>query len=92
MKILTTLFMMLALIGCNGNTAMPANEEDNGDTIIEYTLDEDIGEMLLVGFRGIALDSTNHIWRDLTHFHVGSVILFDYDAPSGKRGRNITGV
>jgi beta-N-acetylhexosaminidase len=92
MKILTSLLMMLALIGCNGNTAMPANEEDNSDTIIEYTLDEDIGEMLLVGFRGVALDSTNHIWRDLKHYHVGSVILFDYDAPSGKRGRNITGV
>lgn len=92
MKILTTLLMMLALIGCNGNTAMPANEEDNSNTIIEYTLEEDIGEMLLVGFRGVAVDSTDHIWRDLTHFHVGSVILFDHDAPSGKRGRNITGV
>lgn len=92
MKILTTLLMILALIGCNGNPAMPVNEEDNSDTIIEYMLDEDIGEMLLVGFRGVALDSTDHIWRDLTHFHVGSVILFDYDATSGKRGRNITGV
>ncbi len=92
MKILTTLLMILALIGCNGNPAMPVNEEDNRDTIIEYMLDEDIGEMLLVGFRGVALDSTDHIWRDLTHFHVGSVILFDYDAASGKRGRNITGV
>jgi beta-N-acetylhexosaminidase len=45
--------------------------------------------MLLVGFRGISLDSTEHIWRDLTHFHVGSVILFDYDAQTGQRGRNI---
>ncbi len=92
MKTLSTLFMILALIGCHNNIAMPTNGEDNGDTITEYTLDEDIGEMLLVGFRGVALDSTDHIWRDLTHFHVGSVILFDYDAASGKRGRNITGV
>ena len=56
----------------------------------ERSLDADIGEMLMVGFRGIAVDSTDHIWRDLTHFRVGSVILFDYDAAMGRRGRNIT--
>lgn len=90
MKILTTLALMLTLAACTTHTATPIN--DNDDTIVEYTLDDDIGEMLLVGFRGTAVDSTDHIWRDLTHFRVGSVILFDYDAPSGKRGRNINGV
>ena len=90
MKILTTLVMMLALAACSGNVASQANI--GTDTIYENTLNEDIGEMLLVGFRGIAVDSTSHIWRDITHFHVGSVILFDYDAPTGRRGRNITGV
>ena len=90
MKILTTLAMMLAMVACAGRTATPVNEPT--DAIVEYTLDDDIGEMLLVGFRGTEVDSTKHIWRDLTHFRVGSVILFDYDAPSGRRGRNITGV
>ena len=47
--------------------------------------------MLLVGFRGTAIDSTNHIWRDIRDYYVGSVILFDYDAPTGTRGRNIKG-
>ena len=55
----------------------------------EYTLDEAIGQMLLVGFRGTAVDSTDHIYRDLRDYHVGSVILFDYDVPTGTRGRNI---
>lgn len=45
--------------------------------------------MLLVGFRGTEIDSANHIWRDIRDYHVGSVILFDYDAPTGTRGRNI---
>lgn len=54
-------------------------------------LEKNIGEMLMVGFRGTAIDSTHHVWRDLTVYHVGSVILFDYDMPSHKRGRNITG-
>lgn len=90
MKILTTLLMLLTLSACNARTATPVEEEKV--TVKEYTLDDDIGEMLLVGFRGVALDSTNHIWRDLTHFRVGSVILFDYDAPTGRRGRNIASV
>lgn len=55
----------------------------------QITLDEAIGEMLLVGFRGTEIDSTHHIWRNIHDYHVGSVILFDYDAPSGTRGRNI---
>ncbi|MBQ9418006.1 MAG: glycoside hydrolase family 3 protein [Bacteroidales bacterium] len=64
-------------VGCQGQQAGVA--------------DEDIGEMLLVGFRGTTIDSTHHIWRDIVDYHVGSVILFDYDVPSGRRGRNITG-
>lgn len=47
--------------------------------------------MLLVGFRGTSVSDTSHIARDISRYHVGSVILFDYDAPSGRRGRNITG-
>ncbi len=90
MKILTTLFMILALTACTETTATPA--PDSTDTIVESTLDDDIGEMLLVGFRGTTVDSTDHIWRDLTHFRVGSVILFDYDVAKGSRGRNITSV
>ena len=57
----------------------------------EYTLEENIGAMLLVGFRGTEVDSTKNpeIICALRDYHVGSVILFDYDAPTGKRGRNI---
>jgi len=55
----------------------------------QITLEEAIGEMLLVGFRGTEIDSTNHIRSDIKKYHVGSVILFDYDAPTGTRGRNI---
>lgn len=90
MKILTTLAMILSLAACIGNTTTPVKGQT--EATAEYTLDDDIGEMLLVGFRGTAVDSTDHIWRDITHFKVGSVILFDYDAASGRRGRNITGV
>lgn len=84
--------MMLAMVACaqNGEQRAKDGEASHTHPTAQYTLDDDIGEMLLVGFRGIAVDSTDHIWRDLTHFRVGSVILFDYDAATGRRGRNIT--
>ncbi len=50
----------------------------------------DIGEMLLVGFRGTTLEPQNHIVRDIEEYHIGGVILFEYDAPSGSRPRNVT--
>lgn len=87
-RLLIALIVMVGFATSCGNAA--SSSSSDGDAATVYTLDDDIGEMLLVGFRGIALDSTDHIWRDLTHFRVGSVILFDYDAQTGKRGRNIT--
>lgn len=90
---LTVIALMLALLGCQQNNQNTQNIQNNQNSQNaqedSISLDDDIGEMLLVGFRGTTIDSTNHIWRDLTHFRVGSVILFDYDAASGRRGRNI---
>ncbi len=87
MKTTFIIFTILALLGCGnqGNKNIPSTPSPQK----QYTLDEDIGTMLLVGFRGTTIDSTHHIWRDIHDFHVGSVILFDYDAPTGTRGRNI---
>ncbi|MDR1416890.1 MAG: hypothetical protein LBJ57_05680, partial [Prevotellaceae bacterium] len=49
-----------------------------------------IAQLLIVGFRGTELTSANHIYSDIKNLHVGGVILFDYDAVSKTRGRNIT--
>lgn len=53
------------------------------------SLDEKVGQMLLAGFRGTALTDTNHIVRDIKKYHLGGVILFDYDVPSKSSERNI---
>lgn len=55
----------------------------------QASLDEKIGQMLLVGFRGTTLSDTNHIKRDLTKYHLGGIILFDYDVPTKSSKRNI---
>ncbi|MDR1023862.1 MAG: hypothetical protein LBL94_11435 [Prevotellaceae bacterium] len=49
-----------------------------------------IAQMLIVGFRGAELTGDSHIYSDVKSLHVGGVILFDYDAVSKTRGRNIT--
>jgi beta-N-acetylhexosaminidase len=49
-----------------------------------------IAQMLVVGFRGTELTPENHIYSDVKNLHIGGVILFDYDAVSKTRGRNIT--
>ena len=55
----------------------------------EEQLRLDVGEMLMVGFRGQELNEDNHIVRDILKYNVGGVILFEYDAQLGKHGRNV---
>lgn len=99
MRKLLIFAMVIGLLGCgnqsnrsNQDTLSTQNTPSNQSTpTIEYTLDENIGMMLLVGFRGTEVDSTMNpeIISALRDYHVGSVILFDYDVPTGTRGRNI---
>jgi beta-N-acetylhexosaminidase len=55
----------------------------------EVSLEEKIGQMLLVGFRGFKVDDNSRIIQDIKKFHLGGVILFDYDNALKKRRRNI---
>ncbi len=53
------------------------------------SLAEEIGQMLMVGFRGLAVDANHPIVSDIRDRHLGSVVLFDRDLPSGQPVRNI---
>lgn len=53
------------------------------------SLDLKIGEMLMVGFRGLSVSDTSSIVRDIKKYHLGGVILYDYDIPSDSPVRNI---
>ncbi|MEA3487230.1 MAG: hypothetical protein U9R20_06200, partial [Thermodesulfobacteriota bacterium] len=48
------------------------------------------GQMLMVGFRGLAVDSLSPIMQDIRKRKIGGVILFDYDVPSDSPVRNIS--
>lgn len=84
MKRLFFLLITLLLVSCTGNA------QQNSFTKEDQRLRNEIGQMLIVGFRGTSLNSDNHILRDISQYNIGGVILFEYDAPSGKRPRNIT--
>lgn len=56
----------------------------------EQTLLHDmIGQMLLVGFRGTAVDGDSPILRDIREHNLGGVILFDRDVQLQSAERNI---
>ncbi len=56
------------------------------------TLDQKIGQMLMVGFRGTDLAQVGFISDAIKARRLGGVILFDYDVVTGRRGRNIVSV
>jgi len=56
----------------------------------EPSLDEKIGQMLKVGFRGMAIDKESPIVKDIKEYHIGGVVLFDYDVPRDTAFRNIS--
>ncbi|MCF8362361.1 MAG: hypothetical protein K9G70_07030 [Prolixibacteraceae bacterium] len=53
------------------------------------TLDKQIGQMLLVGFRGTELTEDNPIIDDLGQHNLGGVILYEKDGPTQSKPRNI---
>ncbi len=53
------------------------------------SLDIQIGQMLMVGFRGFEADDQSPIIKDIRDRNIGGVILFDYDVPSKSPERNI---
>lgn len=55
----------------------------------KYT-DQELGQLLLVGFRGTEINKESPIVKQIKEYNLGGVILFDYDMESKSYGRNIT--
>ncbi|MCC5924990.1 MAG: glycoside hydrolase family 3 protein [Bacteroidetes bacterium] len=55
----------------------------------DLSIDQKLAQMLLVGFRGMELDSDNPIYHDIVKHEVGGIILFDYDVLKKSHDRNI---
>jgi beta-N-acetylhexosaminidase len=52
-------------------------------------LDAKIGQMLMVGFRGMEVGDDHFVAADIQERNLGGVVLLDYDVPSKSPERNI---
>ena len=88
----STLFLLLAFmlgnLACQ-NPEPSAKDPEKAPEKNEVSLDEMIGQMLLVGFRGMEADAESSIAQDIKSGRVGGIILFDYDVVNREPVRNI---
>lgn len=75
------LFILFFLVSaCSSSTGDPAGE---------VSLEEQMGQMLIIGFRGTEITQEDTLYQDIRDRHIGGVVLYEYDAPSKTRPRNI---
>ncbi len=55
----------------------------------EISIDQKIGQMINVGFRGLEAGPDSPIRNTIRNNYIGGVMLFDYDVPSDSALRNI---
>lgn len=81
MKILSFIFAMFLLYSCSSSTDP---KEPN-----EAELEKKIGQMLLIGFRGLTVEDSSAIVDDIRNGRIGGVVLFDRDVALASNIRNI---
>jgi beta-N-acetylhexosaminidase len=77
-KLLITLLLMLAPLPA----VFAAHRKPD-------SLSVKIGQMIMVGFRGLDASGEPRLADDIRKRHIGGVVLFDYDVPSASPVRNI---
>ena len=55
----------------------------------KQTLEQQIGQMLMVGFHGTSAPKGSRICKDIQKYDIGSVILFDYNPVDKTQPKNI---
>lgn len=82
-NILLFLLVTITLSQCNSQ-----NTESEPTTLSE--LDQKIGQLIMVGFRGTSVSDTSAIVQQIKDYNLGGVIIFEYDVPGKSRPRNIS--
>jgi len=89
--------LTLALLVLIGHFLFPKTKSEeqkapsalNAPSEQDKILKEQVGQMLILGFRGTKFQKNSFIDKAINELKIGGVILFDYDAPSGIAARNI---
>ncbi|MBC98816.1 MAG: glycoside hydrolase family 3 [Halobacteriovoraceae bacterium] len=80
--------LLILIISLFYSTSSFASAEGEVDSLIQkLSLEEKVGQLLLVGFRGFGV--SEEVETAIRDYHVGSVIYFDYDVVTKSRRRNI---
>ncbi|UFH59673.1 glycoside hydrolase family 3 protein [Sulfurovum mangrovi] len=77
-KVWFVCFLLLAWIG------------SSADEIKQKALSGMVGQMLMVGFHGTSAPKDSQICRDIGTYHLGGVILFDYNPVDKNKPKNIS--
>lgn len=93
---LTALASGLAALAaaCSGDDDGPTANGDGspspaGGSGTQPTLDDMIGQMLMIGFRGLTLTPQEPVYAEIQAGRCGNVVLFNYDVPNASPVRNI---
>lgn len=82
----TTLLMLTSCKNKTPNTTTKVDAEVENPV----TLEQKIGQMLMIGFRGLELTEENHIKKDVEELQIGGVVLYNMDVQTGDdTNRNI---
>jgi len=60
-------------------------EPNDTDPFSDIPLETKIGQMLMVGFRGLTVDESTHIRRDIEKYQIGGIVLYNIDLPSNRK-------
>jgi len=82
-------FLLVLLLSVLVSCTADGKQQQPTDANTETSLEEMIGQMMMVGFRGFEVDETSRIVEDIRSRNLGGIILFDYDVPSSKPERNV---
>jgi len=84
-------FISLIVFLFNKELVYKDYRELNKEEIVdkEKELKKQIGQMIMVGFRGTEITKDSHIVKVVNDIEIGGVVLFDYDIPSKSFPRNI---
>ncbi len=66
---------LFSLISC-------VEKKDNTEKNATIPIAEKVGQMIMVGFRGTAISDSDAIYKMVTDYHIGGVVLYSRDLPS----------
>lgn len=94
MALIGMILVPAVFTGCSANGQDAGNDETSAMEISDSypSLESMIGQMMMVGFRGMEIDADGKSWivEDIIERNLGGIILFDYDVPQSRPVRNVS--